>query len=102
MSHDYNFWIHFPAAVIVVILGYLFRVSKDEWSWLLLAIALVWVAEFFNTCIEKITDYVHPEKGLVAKEIKDISAGAVLIISVFALVIGGMIFLPYFLTLIGK
>ena len=58
------------------------------------AISLVWFSEIINSCIERCVDYISLEHTDQAKHIKDMAAGAVFIISVFAACIGLYVFLP--------
>ncbi len=95
-----NFRVHLVAAVIAVYAGYALHISKDEWLWIILCIAMVLVAELFNTAIEFLTDLVSPEYNKKAGLVKDMSAGAVLITAIGALVIGLIIFVPKLLVLI--
>jgi hypothetical protein len=53
---------------------------------------LVWAAETFNTALEKLVDLVSPEYHPLAGKVKDIAAGAVLIVSLMSVVVGGIIF----------
>lgn len=87
--------IHSFAAGIVMLLGFYFHVSKVEWLVLFLTIAMVITLEMVNTAIEKVVDLVTEEYHPLAKYAKDIAAGAVLIASIFAVVIGSIIFIPY-------
>ncbi|MDB5142077.1 MAG: diacylglycerol kinase family protein [Mucilaginibacter sp.] len=95
-----NFRVHLVAAIIVVYAGYALHISKDEWLWIILCIAMVLVAELFNTAIEFLVDLVSPEYNKKAGLVKDMSAGAVLITAICALVIGLLIFVPKLLVLI--
>jgi diacylglycerol kinase len=61
---------------------------------LLIVMALVWITEIFNTCIEKVMDFVSPEYHPKVKVIKDIAAAAGLIMAIVAVIAGGMIFIP--------
>lgn len=61
---------------------------------LIFAIGLVWFSEIINSCIERCVDYISLEHTQQAKHIKDMAAGAVLIISVLAACIGLYVFLP--------
>ena len=65
-----------------------------EMAVLALTVALVLMAEFFNTALEELVNLVEPNVHPVAGLIKNISAGAVLIASVGALVVGLVIFIP--------
>jgi diacylglycerol kinase len=89
-----NARIHFIATVGTVTAGFFFRISSLEWCIVLFAIALVWAAEGFNTVIEKLVDHLFPEYHETARIAKDISAGAVLICAIAALICGLIIFLP--------
>jgi diacylglycerol kinase len=95
-----NFRVHLLAAVITIYAGYALHISKDEWLWIILCIAMVLVAELFNTAIEFLVDLVSPEYNKKAGLVKDMSAGAVLITAIGALVIGLIIFVPKLLVLI--
>ncbi|HEY4194085.1 MAG TPA: diacylglycerol kinase family protein [Mucilaginibacter sp.] len=95
-----NFRVHLVAAIIAVYAGYALHIAKDEWLWIILCIAMVLVAELFNTAIEFLVDLVSPEYNKKAGQVKDMSAGAVLITAIGALVIGLIIFVPKLLLLI--
>lgn len=81
-------------AVIVTIAGFFFNISSTEWIVQLLAIGLVMSVEGINTAIEEIANFIHPEHHNKIGLIKDIAAGAVFIASVFASIIGLIIYLP--------
>lgn len=85
--------IHIFAVLVVVMLGILFGLRSRELMVLLFTVTLVLVAEMFNSAIEATVDLVQPEFHPLAKFAKDISAGAVLITTVLALVIGTLIIL---------
>lgn len=89
-----NMKIHVLATIIVVILGILFKISSIEWCFCVVAIAIVISAELFNTAIETIVDMISPEKNEKAKLAKDISAAAVLAVSIGVAIIGIIIFMP--------
>ena len=91
---QHNAWIHSLALIIVVVLGFVLKVSDNQWCILSLAIALVFITEMVNTAIEFLTDIVSPDYNLKAKKVKDVAAGAVFIASTAAVVIGVIIFLP--------
>ena len=89
-----NAKLHAAATVVAVVLGFVRHISRGEWLALLIVIALVWVAEVINTCVEKLCDLwsdgaIHP----AVKIIKDMAAAAVLIASLCALAAGAIIFL---------
>lgn len=90
-----NFRIHLFIAILVIISGFIFNVSKLEWLILITIIIMVMVAEMVNTAIERMIDYVKPDKHPEAKVIKDVAAGAVLLTAIGSIVIGLIIFVPY-------
>ncbi len=100
LTEQPNFKFHLIATALALFLALYFQVSGFEWLVLILTIGLVISLELTNTAIEEIvnsfTEEVHP----AAKKAKDVAAGAVLIISITALIIGIYIFLPYILNLI--
>jgi undecaprenol kinase len=84
-----NLKIHLVAAIIVIGLGVYLQLTALSWGIMIFAIGFVLTAELFNTAIEKICDSAIGEKpSLSVKRIKDISAAAVLITALTALVIG--------------
>jgi diacylglycerol kinase (ATP) len=95
-----NFRVHLVAMLTAAFMGYTLHISQNEWLWVGLCIALVLVVELINTAIETLTDLVSPEYNVKAGIVKDVSAGAVLLTAVFALVTGLVIFLPKLLNLI--
>jgi diacylglycerol kinase (ATP) len=86
--------IHLIAIVAVIGAGYWFNISLTEWIAVIFAIGIVVAAEMLNTAIEKLTDMVSPEFNLKAKVVKDLAAGAVLVASLVAVVVGLIVFLP--------
>jgi diacylglycerol kinase len=95
-----NFRVHLVAGIIALCAGCALHISKDEWLWIILCIAMVLMAELFNTALEFLTDLVSPEYNKKAGLVKDMGAGAVLITAICALVIGLIIFVPKLLVLI--
>jgi diacylglycerol kinase len=89
-----NALIHALVTILVLVLSVCLRLSKMEAAAILLVTGLVWIAEMFNTCIEKIMDFVSPGVHPEVKFIKDVSAGAVLAASVIAVGTGMLILIP--------
>ena len=86
---------HAVAAIAVVIAGLIFQISAVDWLFLLLAIFLVFMAELFNSAIENVVDLAADYQfHMRAKRAKDMAAGAVLVISGFAVIVGLFVFLP--------
>ena len=81
-------------ALLVVIAGFLFKVSVTEWALLALTIGMVLSLELVNTAIEAVVDLVTEEYHPLAKVAKDTSAAAVFIFAIVAIVVGIIIFGP--------
>jgi diacylglycerol kinase len=81
--------------LLVIICGFLFSISLIEWIILLVLIGLVLAAELFNSAIEKLCDMFSCGWQLnEVKVIKDMSAGAVALLSLISIIIGILIFIP--------
>lgn len=91
--------IQFFIAIIVTLAGFYFNISTNEWIVQCLAIGLVMSVEGINTAIEAIADFMHPEFHKKIGFIKDIAAGAVFIASIFAIIIGFVIYIPKLLNI---
>lgn len=90
-----NAWVHLAATLIVIVTGFSLGLARADWLWVLSAIALVWFAEVMNTGFEYLCDVVSPEFNTSVEKAKDIAAGAVLITTIYALIVGLVIFSPY-------
>ncbi len=90
-----NIKVHYIAALAAILGGLYFGISKVEFLIILLVSTQVICLEMVNTAIERTVDLVTVEYHLYAKIAKDIAAGAVLVAAIFAIIIGGIIFLPY-------
>lgn len=99
--HEKNFRIEVIFAIFVSIMGCLVKVTIIEWCVLVLTIAIVLALEIINTSIERSIDLITKEYKELAKIAKDASAGAVLVMSMFSVVIGIVIFLPRIIEMIG-
>lgn len=93
-SKEQNLKSHIVSAIIVILAGYLTGLSRMEWYIVLLLIALMFALEMMNTAIERVVDLASPEIHPLAKQAKDIAAGAVLVFALFSAIIGLLIFLP--------
>jgi len=91
---EHNAWIHLAVTIGVIALIVAYGVSGFEAVLLMFSIGFVWTAEIFNTCIEKMMDFISTERHPQIQLIKDMSAGAVLVAAITAAVIGSIIFIP--------
>jgi diacylglycerol kinase len=87
-----NAKIHLVAAMAVVVVGIWLRLDRIEWALVLTQVGLVLAAEAFNTALEKLADVVSPDHHPLIKAVKDLSAGAVLLVVIVAVVVGILIF----------
>ena len=96
---EQNLKIHFIVTVIVIFLGILLKIGYTEWAICFLLFGFVITAELLNTAIEVTVDLAMPQKNDKAKLAKDIAAGAVLVSSIIAVLVGIVIFLPKIVNL---
>lgn len=94
IRHEKNARIHAVATILVVIMGTWLFIPARDWAVLVLAIAMVWAAEFLNTSIEAVVDLASPVHHPLAKVGKDVGAAAVLIAACASIVIGLIILGP--------
>jgi diacylglycerol kinase (ATP) len=92
IKSQHNAWVHCCATVSVVTLGVSVGLSRNEWCWVVLAIAGVWTSEALNTAFEFVCDVASPEFHPLVKSAKDIAAGSVLMSAMAAMFIGGFVF----------
>lgn len=94
--HEKNFRIEMMIAFLVIILIFIFKLKNWEAIVLILMIMWVLISELTNTVFERVVDILKPRIHPYARLIKDLMAAVVLISSVVALIIGIIIFYPYF------
>jgi diacylglycerol kinase len=92
--HETNGKIQGICAIVALALSAYYRISANEWLWILACICVVIALEMINSAIEKICNIISADFHPTIKVIKDICAGAVLWASIFSVVIGCVIFLP--------
>lgn len=96
-----NFKREIALGIIALILSYILKIDKIEFIIVLTMICLVLTTEIINTAIERTVDLVTKEYHELARIAKDVSAGSVLVTSIFSLIIGIIIFIPKIITLLG-
>ncbi|MBL7718713.1 MAG: diacylglycerol kinase family protein [Flavipsychrobacter sp.] len=93
LKREPNTRLHLAATIVVLAAAVLTGLSKTEWLAIVFAIAMVWLAEGFNTCIELFCDlYCGGQYNRAVGIVKDIAAGVVLLASVASLAIGIIVF----------
>jgi len=97
LRQEHNFQFELVLAVAAVVLGLYFQLSDLEWLFVIGAIGFVLCAELFNTALEELCDMLRQTHDPHVEKIKDLSAAAVLVSALTALIIGCVIFAPYVL-----
>jgi len=97
-STEHNAIIHLLMTLIAFSAAVFYNVTKVEAIAITLAIGFVWTAELLNTAIEKLADLISRDHHPEIKFIKDVSAAAVLLSAITALITGAIIFLPKLLA----
>lgn len=100
-ARERNMQIHIVISVFVLVAGLVFSISKYEWIAILLCIGGMIALEMLNTAIERTVDMYTKEFHPLAKQAKDIAAGAVLIFAIVSVIIGLIIFIPRILALVN-
>ncbi len=93
-KNEHNALLHLAGTIVVLFLAILVKVSAIEVAILVLVTGLVWMAELFNTAIERMMDFISLKQHPGIKFIKDISAAAVLIAAIAAFITGCIVFVP--------
>ena len=96
-----SFGVHIAATTMVVLAGIALQITAWEWCVLVLCIATVLCAETFNSAIESLAKAVTQEHNEHVGRSLDAAAGAVLLMAIGAVCVGGVIFIPYFVALVG-
>lgn len=93
-----NVQIHIAISIFVIIAGFVFSINKFEWIAIILSIGGMVSMEMMNTAIERTVDMYTKEYHPLAKQAKDVAAGAVLVFAIASVLIGCIIFLPKLLA----
>lgn len=101
IAQERNFRIELAFAFFVIFFIFLFKVKN--WEAIVLIVMIMWVliAELTNTVLERVVDILKPRIHPYARLIKDLMAAVVLISSMVAVIVGLIIFYPYFRQLIS-
>ena len=100
LVYEHNARIYLLAAILVTILGIVLSIALWQWTALAIAIFGVFIAETFNTAIERLADVVSPGQNDEIRKVKDYGAAAVLLASILAFITGIIIFLPEIILLL--
>lgn len=94
VSTEASIKVQFFIGILMTVAGFYFNISTTEWLIQISAIGLIMALEGVNTAIEEIADFVHPDYHVKIGLIKDISAGAVFIFAITAIILGCIIYIP--------
>ena len=94
-----SYRVHFFFALIVPIVALLLKLQLLEWCFVILLIAMVIAAEMFNSAIESLSRIITDQYDERIRQALDIASGGVLVISIFAAILGTVIFATAFLRL---
>lgn len=97
-----NMQIHIFFGIAAICFSVFFAISKMEWLFILLAIGGMLSLELLNTAVERVVDLVTEEYHPIAKQAKDMAAGAVLVYACISVLIGLIIFVPKIAEFIGR
>ncbi len=98
IKSERNMKIHICAAIIVFLLSMFYDITKVEFMIICIAVAMVIVSELFNTAIEELVNMITTGYHPKVKIIKDVSAGAVLAATFFAVIAGYFVFFEHVST----
>jgi diacylglycerol kinase (ATP) len=96
ITTEHSVMVQFLIAVLLIIAGFYFNITKEEWMFQTLTTGLVLGVEGLNTAVEKVADFIHPDYHKKIGFIKDIAAGAVFFAAMIGIAIGSLIYIPYF------
>ena len=98
---EQNIKVHTVVAVLVILFGFILKISYMEWLVCLVLIGFVLMAEFFNTAIEYVVDLASPNIHPLAKAAKDTASAGVLMMAIISAIIGCTIFIPKIIDFVG-
>ena len=99
IKHEKNFRIEVMMAIFVIAMMFVFKLKNWEIIVLVLIIMWVLILELVNTVFERVVDILKPRIHPYAHLIKDLMAAVVLLSSIVAVIVGVIIFYPYFMDL---
>lgn len=98
--NEQNLRIHTVAAIWVLVAAAALQINLHDWVILILTIILVLGVELINSGAEILADLIKPRLNSQVKVMKDTMAGAVLVVSIGAAIVGALVFYPYIIELI--
>lgn len=89
-----NAKVHLIAAMIVIVAGFMTGLSQIEWFIVIILICGMLALELMNSAVERVVDLLTTERHPLAKQAKDLAAGAVLVFAIGSAIIGLILFIP--------
>lgn len=91
---EQSVWIYIPVSLIVILAGFLLKISTFEWLIIILILGIILSLELINTALEAVVDLATEKYHPLAKKAKDTVSAAVLVFAITAVIIGLIIFIP--------
>ena len=91
---EQSVWIYIPVALLVILAGFLLKISTFEWLIIILILGIILSLELINTALEAVVDLATEKYHPLAKKAKDTVSAAVLVFAITAVIIGLIIFIP--------
>jgi len=101
IKSERNLRIHLTLTLLVIFLGFAFSITRIEWLIVILVLGGMLCSELINTAIERVVDLATEDYHPLAKQAKDIAAGAVLLFAITSVVVGIIIFVPRILSILS-
>lgn len=91
---EQSVWIYIPVSLLVILAGFLLKISTTEWLIIILILGIILSLELINTALEAVVDLATEKYHPLAKKAKDTVSAAVLVFAITAVIIGLIIFIP--------
>jgi len=91
---EQSVWIYIPVSLLVILAGFLLKISTFEWLIIILILGIILSLELINTALEAVVDLATEKHHPLAKKAKDTVSAAVLVFAITAVIIGLIIFIP--------
>ena len=99
--NEQSMLIHFLATITAVCLGFLLDITKTDWILIFLSLAIILVAELFNTAVEAIVDMITLEVNPLAKIAKDCGSAATFVVTIVGFIVCIAVLAPYVIKILA-
>ena len=97
--YEQSLWLHGLVTILVIIMGFIFKISFSEWAIIFIALGAILALELINTAIEAAVDLTTTKIHPLAKIAKDCGSAASFVMSIVSIVISMFVFGPYLMKL---